>query len=216
MPTHPALHFFRRWLALCPCPWPNQSIPGVNNANQWGSYEQIDKKCPDLHQSEHADLRVAVVVSLVVRACYQQATARGPKKMSSDHETKGEAERILLDVSEEPGGSTRWRSVLFCELTRSPFGRAGRGLRHRVTSPSASATPVLICCLAATGQSRDGISADARPEKHDGCVDQAPACRARRLLRAGWSAIESPCHRRRSGGRRWRTRGATRANVFQL
>ena len=154
------------------------------------------------------------MVSLVVRACYQQATARGPKKMSSDHETRGEAERSLLEVSEEPGGSTRWRSVLLCELTRSSFGRAGRGLRHRVTSPSASATPVLICCLAATGQSRDGISADARPEKHDGCVDQAPACRARRLVRSGWSAIESPCHRRRSGGRRRRTRGAARANVF--
>ena len=126
MPSHPRLHFFRRSLASCPFHWPMQSIPGVNNANQWGSYEQIDKKCPDLHQSEHADLRVAVVVSLVVRACYQQATARGPKKMSSDHETRGEAQRILLEVSEEPGGSTRWRSVLLCEFTRSPFGRAGR------------------------------------------------------------------------------------------
>ena len=154
------------------------------------------------------------MVSLVVRACYQQATARGPKKMSSDHETKGEAERILLEVSEEPGRSTRWRSVLLCLFTRSPFGRAGRGLRHRVTSPSASATPVLICCLAATGQSRDGISADARPEKHDGRVDQAPAWRARRLVRSGRSAIESPCHRRWSGGRRRRTRGAARANEF--
>ena len=149
-----------------------------------------------------------------MRGSYQRAPAQGPSRMSQNRKTTGEAERILLEVSEEPGGSTRWRSVLFCELTRSPFGRAGRGLRHRVTSPSASATPVLICCLAATGQSRDGISADARPEKHDGCVDQAPACRARRLVRAGWSAIESLCHRRRSGGRRWRTRGATRANVF--
>ena len=149
-----------------------------------------------------------------MRGSYQRASAQGPSTMSQNRKTTGKAERILLEVSEEPGGSTRWRSVLFCELTRSPFGRAGRGLRHRVTSPSASATPVLICCLAATGQSRDGISADARPEKHDGCVDQAPACRARRLVRAGWSAIESPCHRRRSGGRRWRTRGATRANAF--
>ena len=193
-----------------------QSIPGVHNANQWGSYEQIDKKCADLHQSEHLDLRVEDVVSLLVRACYQRAPARGPSGMSSDRKKRGEAERSLLEASQAPGASTRWRSVFLCELTRSPFGRAGRGLRHRVTSPSASATPVLICCLAATGQSRDGISADARPEKHDGCVDQAPACRARRLVRAGWSAIESPCHRRRSGGRRWRTRGATRANVFQL
>ena len=43
-----------------------QSIPGVHNANQWGSYEQIDKKCPDLHQSEHLDSRVEAVVFLLM------------------------------------------------------------------------------------------------------------------------------------------------------
>ena len=145
MPSHPQLHFFRRSLASCPFHWPMQSIPGVNNANQWGSYEHIDKKCPDLHQSEHADLRVEDVVSLLVRACYQRAPARGPSGMSSDRKTRGKAERSLLEASQAPGASTRWRSVFLCELTRSPFGRAGRGLRHRVTSPSVSATLVLIC-----------------------------------------------------------------------
>ena len=145
MPSHPRLHFFRRSLASCPFHWPMQSIPGVHNANQWRSYEHIDKKCPDLHQSEHLDLRVEDVVSLLVRACYQRAPARGPSGMSSDRKKRGEAERSLLEVSQAPGASTRWRSVFLCELTRSPFGREGRGLRHRVTSPSASATLVLIC-----------------------------------------------------------------------
>ena len=110
--------------------------------------------------------------------------------------------------------STPWSSAFFCELTRWPSGEEGRRIRHRVISPSASADAVRYCCCRSLRRRRDGISADARPEKHDGCVDQAPACRARRLVRAGWSAIESPCHRRRSGGRRRRTSGAARANVF--
>ena len=100
MPSHPRLHFFRRSLAPCPFHWPMQSIPGVHNANQWGSYEQIDKKCADLHQSEHLDLRVEDVVSLLVRACYQRAPARGPSGMSSDRKTRGKAERSLLEVSQ--------------------------------------------------------------------------------------------------------------------
>ena len=92
-----------------------------------------------------------------------------------------------------------------------PRGARSSPSRHQPVCLGDPGADLLICCHSAvTGR----IGADARPEKHDGRVDQAPACRARRLVRSGWSAIESPCHRRWSGGTRRRTRGAARANVF--
>ena len=154
------------------------------------------------------------MVSLLVRACYQQATARGPKKMSSERKTRGEAERSLLEVSQ----CTRRKHEVALglplradALALRPRGARSSPSRHQPVCLGDFGADLLICCHCAV---TDGISADARPEKHDGRVDQAPAWRARRLVRSGRSAIESPCHRRRSGGRRRRTRGAARANVF--
>ena len=83
---------------------------------------------------------------------------------------------------------------------------------------SAHRTPVLAVllpahCTAKTASSNDGpevrsrswrrLCGPRRAEENGGFEDQALACRARHLVRSGWSAIKSPCHRRWSGGRRW-------------
>ena len=164
--------------------------------------------------SAHLDLRVEVVVPV----SHPRVSSTYASEMGQGNETgsrKNMRNRPQLTVAAPLlSASTQYLFRLLPLLSRSPFGREARGHRHRVISPSASADAVRYCCCRSLRRRRDGISADARPEKHDGCVDQAPACRARRLVRAGWSAIESPCHRRRSGRTRRRTRGAARANVF--
>ena len=135
-----------------------QSIPGVHNANQWGSYEQIDKKCADLHQSEHLDLRVEDVVSLLVRACYQRAPARGPSGMSSDRKTRGKAERSLLEVSQ----CTRRKHEVALglplradALALRPRGARSSPSRHQPVCLGDFGADLLICChLAVTGRHR--------------------------------------------------------------
>ena len=127
-----------------------QSIPGVHNANQWGSYEQIDKKCADLHQSEHLDLRVEDVVSLLVRACYQRAPARGPSGMSSDRKTRGKAERSLLVVSQ----CTRRKHEVALglplradALALRPRGARSSPSRHQPVCLGDPGADLLICCF---------------------------------------------------------------------
>ena len=135
-----------------------QSIPGVHNANQWGSYEQIDKKCADLHQSEHLDLRVEDVVSLLVRACYQRAPARGPSGMSSDRKTRGKAERSLLEVSQ----CTRRKHEVALglplradALALRPRGARSSPPRHQPVCLGDPGADLLICCHSAvTGRHR--------------------------------------------------------------
>ena len=94
--------------------------------------------------------------------------------------------------------STPWSFAFFCELTRWLMREEGQRLRHRVISPSASADAVLYCCCRSLRRRRDGIGAEARPEKEGGRAGATRRDEAGRLPRSGGWAIDSPWHRRRS------------------
>ena len=81
--------------------------------------------------------------------------------------------------------STPWSFAFFCELTRWLMHEEGQRLRHRVISPSASADAVLYCCCRSLRRRRDGIGAEARPEKEGG---RAGATR-RRALQMSMAAV---------------------------
>ena len=110
--------------------------------------------------------------------------------------------------------STPWSFAFFCELTRWILREEGRRLRHRVISPSASADAVLYCCCRSLRRRRDGIGAEARPEKEQG--GRAGATRrdeAGRLATSPATGRPRESATRRSCDRRWIRCRATEVGV---
>ena len=142
----PATPFFRPSLAPRPFPWRICSIPGVNNANQWRTYDQIDMTHLHVTLSAHLDLRVEVVVP--VR--HPRVSSTYGSEMGQGNETgsrKNMRNRPQLTVAAPLlSASTQYLFRLLPLLSPSPFGREARGHRHRVISPSASAAAVLRRC----------------------------------------------------------------------
>ena len=112
--------------------------------------------------------------------------------------------------------STPWSSAFFCELTRWPFGGEGRRLRHRVISPSASADAVRYCCCRSLRRRRDGIGAEARPEKEGGRAGSARRNEAGRLATSPATGRPRESATRRSCDRRLIRCRATEVGVVLL
>ena len=135
MPTHPALHFFRRWLALCPCPWPNQSIPGVNNANQWRTYDQIDKTSQLTWIHSLLDQRIKVVAISSSRASSRRKPAYRRSGVSRDDRTTKDGSKSYLFGLPCSTASTASPFASLCELTRDLVSSSERGAASLVARP---------------------------------------------------------------------------------
>ena len=135
MPTHPALHFFRRWLALCPCPWPNQSIPGVNNANQWRTYDQIDKTSQLTWIHSLLDQRIKVVAISSSRASSRRKPAYRRSGVSRDDRTTKDGSKSYLFGLPCSAASTASPFASLCELTRDLVSSSERGAASLVARP---------------------------------------------------------------------------------
>ena len=148
------------------------------------------------------------------RACHRS----GPAKMPS---------RMRLHRAEQATWSTTYVTCFYSapcagdlvlrSLSLLSWRRASPSQPEFVVAASVARLGRLLqCCFAVVDArgTRMAIDADARPEKHDGRVELVPRVVPVASRDEGRSAIESPCHRRWSGGTRRRTRGAARANVF--
>jgi len=98
--------------------------------------------------------------------------------------------------------STPWSFAFFCELTRWLMREEGQRLRHRVISPSASADAVRYCCCRSLRRRRDGIGAEARPEKEGGRAGSARRNEAGRLATSPATGRPRESATRRSSDRR--------------
>ena len=168
MPTHPALHFFRRWLALCPCPWPNQSIPGVNNANQWRTYDQIDKTSQLTWIHSLLDQRIKVVAISSSRASSGRIPAHRRSQVSRDDRTTKDGSKSYLLRLLCSAASTASPFASLCELTRDCVTSSDHGPRGLVASPLHCNAPIPSGPTQGGGDSGRGRMYVAQPAKKNG------------------------------------------------
>ena len=135
MPSHPLLHFLRRSLALCPCPWPNQSIPGVNNANQWRTYDQIDKTSQLTWIHSLLDQRIKVVAISSSRASSRRKPAYRRSGVSRDDRTTKDGSKSYLFGLPCSAASTASPFASLCELTHDLVSSSERGAASLVARP---------------------------------------------------------------------------------
>ena len=148
------------------------------------------------------------------RACHRSAPAKMPSRMRLHRAEQAtwSTTYVTCFYSAPCAGDLVLRSLSLLSWRRASPSQP----EFVVAASVARLGRLLQCCFAVVDArgTRMAIDADARPEKHDGRVELVPRVVPVASRDEGRSAIESPCHRRRSGGRRRRTRGAARANEF--
>ena len=163
MPSHPPLHFLRRWLALGPFHWPTRSILESQTII---SGEVTTRSTKEVSSPGSTTIWTNASKMWPIsssRASRRRSPAYRPNGVRRDD--RGTKEGIAAYLLGRLCLLLRAPSpfAFFCERTRSPFGGEARGLRHRVISPSASVDSVLCCCRRSVRRRRDAIGAHARP-----------------------------------------------------